>query len=185
VGGDRWIRVDVRLLCATRRDLDQEVQAGRFRDDLFHRIAVARIELPPLRLRRGDVTILARAFAQHLRGGAASLPSELLARWERHPWPGNVRQLRNAVARQLALGDLAGQAMAAAAEGHRGDDDAVEQILAMNLPLIPARQKLIERFERRYIERILEQHGGNVVHAAAAAGIARRYFQILRAKRES
>src|SRR6185369_2001175 len=62
LGGNSWIQVDVRVLVATRRDLDAEVQAGRFRDDLFHRLAVARIELPPLRKRRGDVAALAQRF---------------------------------------------------------------------------------------------------------------------------
>jgi DNA-binding NtrC family response regulator len=108
---------------------------------------------------------------------------ELLGRWERQPWPGNVRQLRNAVARQLALGEYAMQA-AATPETAADERDPFESILAMDLPLVAARQKLVERFERQYIERILAKNKGNVVHAAAAAGIARRYFQILRAKRE-
>src|SRR5204862_4534863 len=106
VGGERSIRVNVRVIAATRRDLDREVQAGRFRDDLFHRLAVARIELPPLRRRRGDVALLARFFCGLLGGTPTSLPSELLRRWETDPWPGNIRELRNAVARRLALGDL-------------------------------------------------------------------------------
>src|SRR5258706_15218865 len=66
VGGDKWIRVDVRVLAATRRDLDREVLAGRFRDDLFHRLAVGRIEVPPLRRRREDIATLARHFAVEL-----------------------------------------------------------------------------------------------------------------------
>src|SRR5262245_51019128 len=107
VGGDVPIRIDVRIIAATRRNLDKEVQAGRFRDDLFHRLAVARIELPPLRRRRGDVTLLARNFWAALGGDASALKNELLLRWEDDEWPGNVRALRNAVARHLALGDLA------------------------------------------------------------------------------
>jgi DNA-binding NtrC family response regulator len=187
VGGDRWIKVDVRVLCATRRDLDEEVQAGRFRDDLFHRLAVARIELPPLRERRGDVALLVRAFEKQLGGTDASLPADVIARWGRQPWPGNVRQLRNAVARQIALGELAAAPMEGPEAGTGDDDfgDPFAAVLELNLPLIQARQKVVERFERRYIERVLAQHGGNVVHAAAASGIARRYFQILRSKRKA
>src|SRR5262245_60431404 len=101
VGADRWIRVDVRVLAATRRDLAREVQAGRFRDDLFHRLAVGRIELPPLRHRRGDVPLLARQVWRELGGDARLLPAEILLKWEDYEWPGNVRELRNAVARQL------------------------------------------------------------------------------------
>jgi DNA-binding NtrC family response regulator len=185
VGGDRWLRVDVRVLAATRRDLDQEVQAGRFRDDLFHRLAVTRVELPPLRLRRGDVSLLARAFAKQLGGSESDLSNELISRWDRQTWPGNVRQLRNVVARHLALGDLGAQGSFLAEEEEPAQSDPFALVLGMDLPLVPARQKIVERFERLYVERVLAQHGGNVVHAARASGIARRYFQILRSKRRA
>src|ERR1019366_2932515 len=92
VGGDRSIKVDVRVLAATRRDLDHEVQAGRFRDDLFHRLAVARIELPPLRRRAGDVPVLARNFWRALGGDEQALTGDLLLRWQDYAWPGNVRE---------------------------------------------------------------------------------------------
>ncbi|HEX4621861.1 MAG TPA: sigma 54-interacting transcriptional regulator [Myxococcaceae bacterium] len=186
VGGDKVIQVDVRVLCATRRDLDHEVQAGRFRDDLFHRLAVARIELPPLRERRGDISLLVRRFWKEMGGEERALGAELLARWEDQPWPGNVRELRNAVARQLALGELATSPGGPALRGEppRAGTDVLEAVLAERLPLIQARQRVVEAFERRYIERVLAEHGGNVMRAAAASGIARRYFQLLRAKRE-
>ena len=188
VGGDRAIRVDVRVLSATRRDLDREVQLGRFRDDLFHRLAVARIELPPLRKRSGDVSLLAEHFARS-SGGISSLPSELVSRWEKHTWPGNVRELRNAVARHVALGELApwltedvldGDATAAA-DGASGGDP-VDRVLAMDLPLVMARERVVADFERRYIAHVLSKHGGNVSRAAEASGVARRHFQRLRAR---
>jgi transcriptional regulator with GAF, ATPase, and Fis domain len=188
VGGDRWLKVDVRILSATRRDLDREVQAGRFRDDLFHRLAVARIELPPLRRRRGDVALLARHFCKQLGGTDQDLRSDLLARWEDLPWPGNIRELRNAVARQLALGDGAvfhsqqQQVDAGNSAETAARDELVDRMIGQGLPLIQARRKLVEEFEQRYIARVLAQHGGNVVRAAAASGIARRYFQLLRAR---
>jgi two-component system response regulator HydG len=171
VGGDRSIRVDVRVLAATRRDLDAEVQAGRFRDDLFHRLAVTRIELPPLRARRGDITILARWFWREIGGDHGALPKDVLRRWERDPWPGNVRALRNAVARQLALGELAQVEEA----GGAGPPAA-----AMKLPFPRARQAAITAFEQQYVTRVLAEHGGDVARAAAASGIGRRYFQMLR-----
>jgi len=179
LGGTRWMRFDVRILAATRRNLDAEVEHGRFRDDLFHRLAVARIELPPLRARRGDVPVLAREFVRRLDADASAIPPELLARWDRSAWPGNIRELRNAVAKYLALGDVDPSGGAEAAPVER---DVIEQVLALDLPLIAARERVVRELERRYIERVLASHGGNVSKAAAASGIARRYFQILRAK---
>ncbi len=168
---------DVRIVAATRRDLDREVHEGRFRDALFHRLAVGRVELPPLRARRGDVGTLANAFWDELGGRREDLPRALLRRWETHGWPGNVRELRNAVARRLALGELAGFAAIAPDEG-----DWVAPIL--ELPLKDARQRLQEEFERRYVRAMLERHGGNVTRAAEGAGVARRYFQKVKARSE-
>jgi DNA-binding NtrC family response regulator len=180
VGGDRPIRVHVRILAATRRDLDHEVQSGVFRDDLFHRLAVARIELPPLRERHGDITVLARHFCRELGANEIELNRELLARWEDYDWPGNVRELRNAVARHLALGDLAPRETGSArAKG----GDLIEPVLAMDLPIGEARERVVEEFERRYIARALLKHDGVVTRAAKASGIARRHFQRLHARR--
>jgi transcriptional regulator with GAF, ATPase, and Fis domain len=181
VGGEKPIKLDVRIISATRRDLDREVAAGRFRDDLFHRLAVARIELPPLRHRQGDVRFLARRFCAQLAYPEDALPADLLARWEEAAWPGNIRELRNAVARRLALGDLAPPERTARGPETRSGDP-IEDVLRQNLPLVEARQRVVDEFERRYIERVLEEHGGNVVQAARASGIARRYFQILKAR---
>ena len=106
IGGSKWIRVDVRVIAATRRDLDAEVAAGRFRDDLFFRIAVARVLLPPLRDRPEDVELLARYFwALHTDDPA--FPEEVLGRLRSYAWPGNVRELSNTMARLAAFGDLA------------------------------------------------------------------------------
>jgi DNA-binding NtrC family response regulator len=197
IGGNRSVQLDVRILAATRRNLDREVEAGRFRDDLFHRLAVARVELPPLRRRRGDVAVLAHAFCRALGGGKASIPPETLARWERHTWPGNVRELRNAVARMLALGDLAVSHTGFPAEGvaerdaisHAAESppwasvaDVTRRAIEAGLPLVRARQEVINAFESAYLAAILERHGGVVTRAAAACGIARRHFQRLRAR---
>ena len=183
VGGERTIAVDVRVLCATRRNLDREVQAGRFRDDLFHRLAVARIELPPLRRRRADIAPLARGFCRQLGAPEAALSEMLLRSWEDYGWPGNVRELRNAVARHVALGDLAGveAALGAPAPSIPPADPSsagvLERIVAMGLPFPTARRLAVEEFERRYVEKVLADHGGNVLRAAAASGVARRQLQ--------
>ncbi|MDI1445012.1 sigma 54-interacting transcriptional regulator [Polyangium sp. 6x1] len=195
VGSNRWIRVDVRILAATRRDLDHEIQAGKFRDDLFYRLAVARIELPPLRRRTGDVLVLAQHFWHHLVGKDMPFPPDFARRIADYAWPGNVRELHNAVARHVALGDLApiatlrpntppptgvprpsGPARPAAAAEY------MEEVLALDLPFPRARERVVEEFERRYVQRVLAAHGGNVGAAAAASGIARRYFQLIKAR---
>ncbi len=179
VGSNRWERVDVRIIAATRRDLDREVQAGRFRDDLFFRLAVGRVELPPLRRRRGDIAVLARHFWRQIAGPERPLPLGLIERLEDHPWPGNIRELQNAIARHVAIGDLPDPPP----RSSRASSDPIERILSMDLPLPRARAEVVEEFERRYVEAALERHDGNVTRAAAASGLALRYFQLLKARR--
>jgi DNA-binding NtrC family response regulator len=181
VGGSQNIRVDVRVIAATRRDLDALVQKGAFRDDLFHRLAVTRIELPPLRRRRGDITLLARHFCEQLGAKPEAIAPEVFRRWEEYDWPGNVRELRNAVARQLTLPEMQTDDEAAPPEVPRGADP-FEAVLDLRLPYVQARQRIHEAFERRYLERVLQENMGNVRKAAVAAGVGRRYFQRLRAK---
>jgi transcriptional regulator with GAF, ATPase, and Fis domain len=180
VGANGWLKVDVRIVAATRRDLDREVQAGRFRDDLFFRLAVGRIELPPLRRRRGDVAVLTRHFWRAIAGEGRPLPPGLVDRLEDYAWPGNVRELQNAIARHVAVGELP------VTEGSMPPPDAgdaIERVLSRDLALPRARAEVVEEFERRYVQRVLDLHGGNVSRAAAASGIALRYFQLLKAKR--
>lgn len=145
------------------------------------------------------MTTLARELSQSFAGRADALPPEVLVRWERYGWPGNVRELRNAVARYLALGTLGdlgrgGEQSGAthrdstppssAASGAAGDD-IVRRVLAEGLPLIPARQRVVDHFEERSIAHLLAAHGGNVSKAAAASGVARRHFHRLKAKPRS
>jgi two-component system response regulator HydG len=182
VGGERWITVNVRVIAATRRDLDAEVQAKRFRDDLFFRLAVARAELPPLRDREGDVGLLARHFWRELGASGTPFPPGLLDRFEEYSWPGNVRELHNAVMRRIALGELVAPGSEAATRSAGAPDRVFEEVLAQDLPLPRARQRVVEEFERVYVARVLERFGGNVSRAAAASGIARRYFHLLVAR---
>jgi transcriptional regulator with GAF, ATPase, and Fis domain len=182
IGADRPIRVDVRVLCATRRDLDREVAAGRFRDDLFHRLAVARIELPPLRRRLEDVRLLARAFASSLGGDERDIPEAVLSAWEDYAWPGNVRELRNRVAHRIALGDLPETSMASPTPEIEDDRDVITQVVEAKIPFALARERVIAAFEQRYVEAVLAEHDGNVSRAARASGIARRQFQRLKTR---
>ena len=109
VGGDRPVRVDVRVVAATNRDLEVEVAAGRFREDLYYRLAVVVIHLPPLRERGGDVELLARHYLEHFARKHARAVHELddgaVELLCAHPWPGNIRQLRNVVERALLMAD--------------------------------------------------------------------------------
>ncbi|HEY3817785.1 MAG TPA: sigma 54-interacting transcriptional regulator [Polyangiaceae bacterium] len=177
VGSTLPTRVDVRVVAITRRDLDAMVQAGTFRDDLFYRLAVARIELPPLRKRLDDVPLLVGHFWRALRGPGEP-PPELVDRLRATPWPGNVRELENAVARAIALGEAVGAPPGAAPR----EEDVFETILASRLPLPLAREKLVDAFERAYVARVLSDHDGNVARAASASGLALRYFQVLKAR---
>jgi len=165
-------RADVRVLVTTERDLDRAATEGIVAEVLVGRFG-ARIALPPLRVRRGDVGVLARHFWRELGGDPARLTAATLRRWEAHSWPGNVAELRNAVARAVTLG---------ADEAPRGAGDFLENVLALDLPLARARTMVLESFERQYLARVLAQHGGNVTRAAAASGIARRQFYRVRAR---
>ena len=190
VGGNKSIKFDVRLMVATRRNLDLEVQQGRFRDDLYHRLAVTRVELPPLRKRIEDLPLLVAHFATSLGASPDSIPAEIVRDWMSLSWPGNVRELRNAVARWLALGDMADEdaedfvpaSRPHLVRAHGSGGDSIGRILSQELPLSDARQMLLDEFESRYVERLLDAYEGNVTRAAAAAGVGRRYFQRLKAR---
>jgi two-component system, NtrC family, response regulator HydG len=144
---------------------------------------VARAELPPLRAREGDIGVLARQFWKQLGGDPAAIPYEAFARFEDCRWPGNVRELFNAVMRLVALGEWAETASRAQESRDGGAEsreqlDSIDEILALKLPLPRARERVVQELERRYVERVLLQHGGSVAKAAAASGIALRYLSL-------
>jgi two-component system, NtrC family, response regulator HydG len=184
LGSTKWIAVNVRIISATRRDLDAEVQAGRFRDDLLFRLGAARVELPPLRRRTGDIRMLATLFWCDMGGDPAALRPDFLAQLESYSWPGNVRELKHALARHLALGDAVAplQRAPTSAPPATPGGDFFEQVLRECHSYALGRQRVIDEFERRFVPWILEVHGGHVGKAAEAAGIGRRYFQVLRGR---
>jgi DNA-binding NtrC family response regulator len=175
---------DVRLIAATKRDLDRDVTAGRFDDAFFFELASGRVELPPLRDRRGDVAVLARHFWRELNptaeGAASDIPVDLLPRFEHYPWPGNVRELRSIVMQRATFGELSKTYLSdrASEQGL----DLVTAVIQEGLPFPAARDRVIWNFERRYVETVLQRHGGNVGAAARASGVAHRYFQLVRAR---
>jgi two-component system, NtrC family, response regulator HydG len=189
LGGTQWLKTNVRILAATRRDLEREIQEGRFRDDLYYRLAVARVELPPLRRRRGDVALLAEHFWTALTAGAprsSPMPPDFLARLLGYAWPGNVRELSNVVANKVALGELADagalRPSTAPPAAPAATNDVIGDVVARGLPFPQARQLVLGAFEERYVDAMLAKFGNNISKAAAASGVARRYFYTVRAR---
>ncbi len=186
VGATKEIPVDVRIIAATNRRLAQMVNEGTFREDLYYRLAVVDVSLPPLRARRDDIPLLAKhLFAQiAARSGAPSgttLPPELIASLRAKPWPGNVRELRNAIERAATLGQLVPGVMQQ--EESPGMLPAgVESIVPLHLPLKDARLAWTSEFESIYARAMLRKTGGNLTRAAELAGVSRRFFQRLMAR---
>jgi two-component system, NtrC family, response regulator AtoC len=175
VGGDRPIKVAVRIVAATNRDLEALVKEGRFRDDLYYRLNVIPIRLPSLRERAGDLPALMEhflgSFARRYGRDAPLAPPDLLAAAMAYPWPGNVRELRNVCERAV----LMGWAAVAPILGTPAEEEAASASLPeFSLPLLEARQRLVERFERDYLTRLLREHKGRIGEVARAAGIAER-----------
>jgi two-component system, NtrC family, response regulator PilR len=175
VGGTEAVPVDVRVVAATNRDLEREVREGRFREDLFYRLNVIPIALPPLRERRTDVPLLVEHFlAKHAEPARArSIAPEALEALVAYSWPGNVRELESVIERTLLLAD--GDVV------HLGDLPAAVRMrgaAASSLPVdIPAEGLDLEALERHLILRALEKSEGNVTRAARLLGLSRRTLQ--------
>ncbi len=182
LGGSEPLRADVRVICATHQDLPARVQEGRFREDLFYRINVVPLTIPPLRERGDDLLLLARHFAREAgeRNGRAieSIDAAAADRLRRHSWPGNVRELRNVIERGvimgsgavLAEGDLALPEPAAAPAAAATDDSRlVDRLMNSEIPF--------EQFERELLVRALRRTGGNQTRAARLLGMTRRTLQ--------
>ncbi|WP_394822081.1 sigma-54-dependent Fis family transcriptional regulator [Pendulispora albinea] len=180
VGEIEPVRANVRFIATTRDDLDRSVEQGRFREELLVHFAGARIQVPALRQRHGDVELLARHFWK-LFGGAAEIPKRFLLQLARQPWPGNVQELEHAVSRATVLGEEHDIVSPTIGERDR-PSDYIEHVLGMSLAMPSARQLVIREFERRFVERAVREQGGNVTRAAAASGLTRRYFHMLLAK---
>jgi DNA-binding NtrC family response regulator len=176
---------DTRVVAISRADIEHEVQAGRVREDLAALLGAARVELPPLRERTGDVTLLATAFFRELRLEDRVLSPVTIRRFESYSWPGNVRELKNAVIRWATTGDDAEDPLRAfrAEDAAASPNELYQRVLAADLTLGQARDVVLDDFERRFVKQVLARYGGNVTRAAAASGLARRYFQVLRVKR--
>lgn len=185
VGGHGSVEVKARFIAATNSDLEREIAAGRFREDLYWRLNVVAVMIPPLRKRKDDIGQLAWHFvdkyARRMQREAPRLPAETVEHLRAHDWPGNVRELENTVARALVT--------------HRGEclypsDIPLTDIASTDQldPPVPhhnlrqARRMLNEAFEKRFIEQRLKEANGNVTRAAKRAGVTRQSFQRLMQK---
>ena len=204
VGGTKPIKVDVRVVAATNRDLEEEVRAGRFREDLFYRLSVVRLILPPLRERKDDIPLLIQRFlktgrfnqtqdgGQHVR----QISREALDRVLEYDWPGNVRELLNMVERAVSFAesdsievrDLPDHIAVAHRPIHE-EPTHVEKGPAPNQlkpdvdnPFKEAKEEWVSTFEKDYIEALLRRNDGNISHAAREAEIDRKYFRKLMKK---
>ncbi|MDA1220884.1 MAG: sigma-54 dependent transcriptional regulator [Planctomycetota bacterium] len=186
VGGTETIQVDVRIVCATNRNLAHEVDAGRFRQDLFYRLDVVRIDVPPLRDRREDVELLSQHFLDAFRRANPSCAVHAIdagarAALRAHTWPGNVRQLRNAIQRACALGS---GAMIRAEDLPSEIFDGVREVVApatdgtaSTFQEMKARK--VAAIESSYVQELLRRNDGNVTRSAEEAGMSRSALQKL------
>jgi DNA-binding NtrC family response regulator len=183
VGGNSERPIDVRIVAATNRSLAAAANAGTFREDLYYRLAVVEVKLPPLRARGDDIALLARHFHARFAGAEATLPHSFLQMLGTRAWPGNVRELRNFMERSVSLGFITEP------NAHLGSrqvpavpDAALKSIVPLDLPLKDARQAWTESFESIYVRALLERTSGNVTRAAELAGVNRRFLQRLMAR---
>jgi DNA-binding NtrC family response regulator len=180
LGGSKEIAVDVRLVSATSRDLRADVNAGRFRLDLYFRLAVVPLRIPPLRERSEDIPLLVETFLRECGHQAPIdevISPEVMASLAQHHWPGNVRELRNLVEATVALGEVPAPAAPAQL-------DAATDVIAsvVSLPYKQARARVLEEFERRYLAHLLARKRDNVAAAARAAAMDRSHLTDLLAR---
>jgi len=184
VGSNTYSPIDVRVIAATNRSLRDEVAARRFRSDLYYRLAVLHIKLPPLRDRKSDLPVLVDDVIQQIGvqdtevATAMRSPQfiELLALYQ---WPGNVRQLRNYLERRVALGEAIPPPGAETSPPPPANVE--EPMIDLDQPLKSAREEWNSIFESRYLGALLSRHGNNVSAAARAAGVNRVHlYRLLR-----
>lgn len=171
VGGSKPIEVDVRIVSATNRDLRAEVNNSAFREDLYYRLAVVTLPVPPLRARTDDIPLLVEHFlaSAGYPGDVSEIFDErIMASLAEHHWPGNVRELRNYVEAAFVMGETPAF--------EEADQPADSPAALLKRPYSEARAQIVERFERQYVEALLERHGGNVSKAARAADMNRTYL---------
>jgi DNA-binding NtrC family response regulator len=193
VGNHRALKMDCRVIAATQRDLWSEVSAGRFREDLYFRLAVVTIPLPPLRDRREDIPLLVDGFLSELDADGfdsfETLHADLRRKLMAHDWPGNIRELRNTIER-AALMDHAdpfaarNDAERPRPEGPASTSDESVVVADYAAPFKEAKEQVIAAFEKEYLSRLLERTERNIARAAREAAIDRKHLYTLLAKHD-
>jgi len=184
LGDSRMIELDIRVVAATNRDLDDEVARGAFREDLYYRLNVVQLVVPPLRARNGDLALLLGAmladFAQRNGKPVPVVTPEAMTVLARHRWPGNVRELRNLAQRLVVLDDDGRITIADLPPALRKDPPPARAGAAgaawQPEPYEAAQEAALRDFRGDYVRRMLEAHRGNVTRAAQSAGVSRRTF---------
>jgi DNA-binding NtrC family response regulator len=183
VGGTETIQVEVRIIAASHKILEQEVKKGRFRADLFYRLNVIRIDLPPLRDRTEDIPLLAMHFLQQhqapSQGGSqvAEIATDAMQALLRHTWPGNIRELENAIKAGVALADgpvLRRDDLPETVAPRTANHPRGSSLIDIDRPLPEVTGVLISQVEREYFTRLLSQYKGNVARCARHSGLSRR-----------
>ncbi len=169
-------KIDVRVIAATNRRLESEVNHGAFREDLYFRLSVVTVRLPPLRKRLGDLPLLVRVLLRSMNNEEAAhlFTPEVLADMQRHDWPGNVRELRNYVERSVVL-----EQAAPASERRERVSTPVKAAAAktdLSVPFKVAKEQVISEFEKRYLKALIDAAGGNISKAARQAKMDRMYL---------
>ncbi len=185
LGGTRSRPVDVRIVAATNRDLRRMVNEGSFRADLYFRLAVIQVALPPLRDRPEDIAVYVEAFLDEWAdaGARVEVPTDLVTRLQQRSWPGNVRELRNVLERAVVLGELpSGDERPGTPSTRSTDDEApapsggVSFAVDPEVPFKVAKAELVNQYERAYLEALMPTHAQNITRAARAAEIDRVYL---------
>lgn len=175
VGGTKTIKVDIRLICATNKNLTEEVRAGRFREDLFYRINVIYLKMPPLRERKDDIPMLAetfvRQFAQSNNKKISAIEPEAIAAFKNYPWPGNIRELKNIIERMVVLTTEDKLTLALVPEDIKNPSGP--SAAPVSSPLNGGGHNLND-MEKEYIRQALKHANGNKSLAAQKLGISRR-----------
>jgi transcriptional regulator with GAF, ATPase, and Fis domain len=188
VGGTKAIPIDVRVLAATNRNLEREVRDGRFREDLFYRLSVVRIFLPPLRERREDIPLLVKHFLKNHalnrdgegRPKVTKVDRAALDAMKLYDWPGNVRELLNVLSRAVSFNEEGRLTVEDVPPHLRGESEDARA--DTSLPFKEAKERWVSSFERDYLVALLRKHSRNISHAAREAGIDRKYFRKLMRK---
>jgi transcriptional regulator with GAF, ATPase, and Fis domain len=183
VGGAKTMKVDLRVIAATRQDLRAEVEKGKFREDLYFRLNVVPIVAPPLRERKDDIPMLVQHFIKTLSNGAAlEVTEETMGALAAHDWPGNVRELRNVIERALALGTDASRLVAPLGDNPLGmarGGSGVRVDFQPGMSFRDQKEKWNDEFEQRYLAWLLKRNSGNISKAARDADMDRKYLHKL------